>query len=73
MIEKDLFPLRPITFISVRQGENCPHCGENRVTDDIYGFITYLCGASRTCEQTTECEKDHYLGFIENEKDSSES
>ena len=47
--------MRPITFISERD-ESCTFCGENRVTDDIHGFVT--------SSTTTPCEKDKFLPFI---------
>lgn len=60
-----LFPLRMVTVIPSSRDEKCPTCGESRLTDDIYGILTFLCGASVNREKVdTPCEGTRWLGFM---------
>jgi len=65
MKQRLLFPVHgKIDFVSTRSDEKCPHCGENRITDCIYGHLTFLCGASRRGKETTPCSKDRWVPFV---------
>ena len=66
----DISPIR-------REGKDCcPKCGCNEVTDDIHGFLTFACGASkltvddivlegrRTCGvRSTPCQGDYFRAW----------
>lgn len=62
----NLFPLKPIDFISDRKGnDKCPHCGETKVTDCIHDKLTFICGASGHFGKVdTECKKDYWTKFF---------
>lgn len=61
-----LFPPEPITWVTRRDGEKCPHCGEDRLTDQLHGTLTFLCGASgHFGREVTKCEGDRFLPFVE--------
>lgn len=76
-----LYPRKPVDFVvESSAGQRCLHCGESRLTDCIYRFITFLCGWSSTVEydpretapddirpyrRVTLCEGDKYARQIE--------
>ena len=67
-----LLPAQPIDFVGVRPGEPCPHCGDERVTDCIWNFVTGLCGSSHLFDEDgwhdTPCQGKYFLPFIVREK-----
>ncbi len=62
-----LLPKEPIDFVSPpREGEKdaCPHCGERRITDCIYGVCTFLCGFSRKLDNEQPNGQVDVFGLI---------
>ena len=73
-----MFPVDPdLRVFRGCKGHGCPHCGEQRTTDSIYGVVTFLCGFSRrpgsagTAEwgeiQATVCQGDRYECYVPEE------
>ena len=63
-----LFPPQPITWVSTRADEACPICGERRLTDQLHGSLTFLCGASGReggRVEYTKCEGDRFVPFLQ--------